>query len=69
MIAEPQGFAKANRPTGGAYSSLAECRGRGMSFKIVRGTLGSLAILTAIRNASSRDTRFAVRWRVGSSSK
>jgi hypothetical protein len=25
-----------------------------MSFKISRGTLGSLAILTAIRNASSR---------------
>jgi hypothetical protein len=28
-----------------------------MSFNICRGTLGSLAIFTAIRNASSRDSR------------
>ena len=31
-----------------------------MSFKICRGTLGSLAILTAIRNASSRVSSFAL---------
>jgi len=29
-----------------------------MSFNICRGTLGSLAMLTAIRNASSRDNLF-----------
>ena len=32
--------------------------GLGMSFNICRGTLGSLAMFTAIRNASSRDSRF-----------
>ena len=35
-------------------SRLAEFGGRGMSFNICRGTLGSLAMFTAIRNASSR---------------
>jgi hypothetical protein len=39
-------------------SRLAEFGGRGMSFNICRGTLGSLAMFTAIRNASSRDSRF-----------
>jgi len=29
-----------------------------MSFKVVRDTLGSFAILTAMRNASSRESRF-----------
>ena len=29
-----------------------------MSFNICRGTLGTLAMFTAIRNASSRDSRF-----------
>jgi hypothetical protein len=48
---------------------LAEFGGRGMSFKICRGTLGSLAMLTAIRNASSRDNRFIDICRCGSSSK
>ena len=38
-------------------SRLAELGGRGMSFNICRGTLGSLAMYTAIRNASSRDSR------------
>jgi hypothetical protein len=33
------------------WQNLAGC---GMSFNIYRGTLGSLAMLTAIRNASSR---------------
>jgi hypothetical protein len=33
---------------------LAEFGGRGMSFNICRGTLGSLAMFTARRNASSR---------------
>jgi hypothetical protein len=46
----------------------AEFGGLGMSFKICRGTLGSLAILTAMRNASSRDIRFIAIWRSGSSS-
>jgi hypothetical protein len=32
----------------------AELGGRGMSFNICRGTLGSLAMFTAKRNASSR---------------
>jgi hypothetical protein len=32
-------------------SRLAEFGGRGMSFNICRGTLGSLAMFTAIRNA------------------
>jgi hypothetical protein len=40
-------------------SRLAEFGGRGMSFNICRGTLGSLAMFTAIRNASSRDGRLA----------
>jgi hypothetical protein len=31
-----------------------------MSFNICRGTLGSLAMFTAIRNASSRDSRLSV---------
>jgi len=35
-------------------SRLAVFGGRGMSFNICRGTLGSLAMFTAIRNASSR---------------
>jgi hypothetical protein len=35
-------------------SRLAEFGGRGMSFNICRGTLGTLAMFTAIRNASSR---------------
>jgi hypothetical protein len=48
---------------------LAEFGGRGMSFNICRGTLGSLAMLTAIRNASSRDNRFIDICRCGSSSK
>ena len=39
-------------------SRLAEFGGRGMSFNICRGTLGSLAMFTAKRNASSRDSRF-----------
>jgi hypothetical protein len=47
-------------------SRLAVFGGRGMSFNICRGTLGSLAMFTAIRNASSRDSRFAVERRPGS---
>jgi hypothetical protein len=39
-------------------SRLAEFGGLGMSFNICRGTFGSLAMFTAIRNASSRDSRF-----------
>jgi hypothetical protein len=31
-----------------------------MSFNICRGTLGSLAMFTAIRNASSRESTFAL---------
>jgi len=38
---------------------LAEFGGRGMSFDICRGTLGSLAMFTGIRNASSRVSRLA----------
>jgi len=38
-------------------SRLAEFGGLGMSINIRRGTLGSLAMFTAIRNASSRDNR------------
>jgi hypothetical protein len=34
-------------------SRLAEFGGLGMSFNICRGTLGSLAMFTAMRNASS----------------
>jgi membrane-associated phospholipid phosphatase len=51
------------------FGMLALCGGRGMSFRICRGTLGSLAMFTAIRNASSRDSRFMDIWRCGSSSK
>jgi hypothetical protein len=40
-------------------SRLAEFGGRGMSFNICHGTLGSLAMFTAIRNASSRMSSFA----------
>jgi hypothetical protein len=36
-----------------AQSRLAEFDGLGMSFDIFRGTLGNLAMFTAIRNASS----------------
>jgi hypothetical protein len=49
-------------------SWLAEFGGRGMSFNICRGTLGSLAMFTATRNASSRDSRFIDICRCGSSS-
>jgi len=38
-------------------SRLAEFGGLGMSFNVYRGTLGSLAMFTAIRKASSRDSR------------
>ena len=38
-------------------SRLAEFGGLGMSFNICRGTLGSLAMFTAMRNASSRVQR------------
>jgi hypothetical protein len=41
-------------------SRLAEFGGLGISFKICRGTLGSLAMFTAIRNASSRVSSFAL---------
>ena len=41
--------------TAAAQSSrLAEFGGQGMSFNICRGTLGSLAMFTAMTNASSR---------------
>jgi hypothetical protein len=43
-------------------SWLAVFGGRGMSFNICRGTLGSLAMFTAIRNAifgASRPSRFS----------
>jgi hypothetical protein len=40
-----------------------------MSFKIYRGTIGSWAMVTAIRNASSRDNRFIDICRCGSFSK
>jgi hypothetical protein len=36
-----------------------------MSFNICRGTLGSLAMFTAIRNASSRVSSFALDRRLG----
>jgi hypothetical protein len=39
-----------------------------MSFNICRGTHGSLAMFTAMRNASSRDSRFIDICRCGSSS-
>jgi hypothetical protein len=57
------------RPLNLFYSLLAVSFGRGMSFKICRGTLGSLAMFTAIRNASLRDSRFVDIRRCGSSSK
>ena len=41
-------------------SRLAEFGGLGISFNICRGTLGSLAMFTAIRNASSRVSCFAL---------
>jgi hypothetical protein len=47
-------------------SRLAEFGGRGISFKICRGTLGSLAMFTAMRNASSPDKRFIDICRCGS---
>jgi hypothetical protein len=50
-------------------SRLAEFGGLGMSFNICRGTLGSLAMFTAIRKASSRDSRYIDICRCGSSSK
>jgi hypothetical protein len=51
----------------GAQSSrLAVFGGRGMSFNICRGTLGSLAMFTAIRNASSRVRSYALERRPGS---
>ena len=37
-----------------------------MSFNICRGTLGSLAMFTAIRNVSSRVSSFALERRPGS---
>jgi hypothetical protein len=47
--------ARADRVSPRAQSSRpAEFGGRGMSFNICRGTLGSLAMFTARRNASSR---------------
>jgi hypothetical protein len=49
---------KLSEPT--QSSRLAEFGGHGMSFNICRGTLGSLAMFTAIRNASSRDSSFAL---------
>ena len=49
-------------------SRLAEFGGLGMSFNTCRGTLSSLAMFTAIRNASSRDSRFIDICRCGSSS-
>jgi len=51
-------FAAIRRAPRTQSSRLAEFGGRGMSFNICRGTLGSLAMLTAIRNASSRDNLF-----------
>jgi hypothetical protein len=50
-------------------SRLAVFGGRGMSFNIARGTLGSLAMFTAIRNASSRVSLFIDNRRCDSSSK
>jgi hypothetical protein len=40
-----------------------------MSFNVCRGTLGSLAMFTAIKNASSRVSSFALDRRPGSFSK
>jgi hypothetical protein len=51
-------------------SRLAELGGLGMSFiNICHGTVGSLAMFTAIRNASSRVSSFALDRRPASSSK
>jgi hypothetical protein len=50
-------------------SRLAEFGGRGMSLKIYRGTFGSFAMFTAIRNASSHVSSFAPERRPGSFSK
>jgi hypothetical protein len=50
-------------------SRLAEFGGRGMSFNICRGALGSLAMFTAMRNASWLDKRFIDISSCGSSSK
>ena len=50
-------------------SRLAVFGGLGMSFNICRGTLGSLAMFTAMKNASSRVSRFIDICRCGSSSK
>jgi hypothetical protein len=41
-------------------SRLAVFGGRGMSFNICRGTLGSLAMFTMIKNASSPVSSFAL---------
>jgi len=49
-------------------SRLAEFGGRVMSFNICRGTIGSLAMFTAMRNASSHVSSFALERRPGSSS-
>jgi hypothetical protein len=50
-------------------SRLAVLGGRKMSFNVCRGTLGSLAMFTAIKNASSRVSSFALDRRPGSFSK
>ena len=50
-------------------SRLAELGGRAMSFNSCRGTLGSFAMWTATRNASSRMSSFALSRRSGSFSK
>jgi hypothetical protein len=44
-------------PFAAQSSRLAEFGGLGMTFNICRGTLGSSAMFTAIRNASSRNSR------------
>jgi hypothetical protein len=43
----------AGSPSSPQLSRLAEFVGLGMSFNICRGTLGSLAMITAMKNASS----------------
>jgi hypothetical protein len=53
-------FWRAAIDTRAQSSRLAEFGGRGMSFNICRGTLGSLAMFTAIKNASSRVSSFAL---------
>ena len=50
---------KADIDTHARSSRLAEFGGRGMSFNICRGTLGSLAIFTAIRNVAGRKMNIA----------